>query len=445
MDFIRRVSFRTVRVLAACVASVAIPLAAHPGSASAQLGDFTVAVRQVPDLPIFTGAAVAYVVAVTSAGALASPAAVRVTLPSEFRDVAATPSAASGFTCTRPSPTVVSCTRGLLAGTAEVRVTATAPSSIGSDGDNYTVTAHVDPGRAVSEINEQNNAASVTTRVETGPDLDVDLSGSSTTADVGDEITYVLRLLNVGDGGTAVVNLRATLPQQVAFVRFEPVEGQQFSFNACARDGQVITCRPGSTAPGQTLAVRIVARVTSSAGDSQILFGATADPSNSIRERNENNNSASVLTTVRAVSDLVISGTVSKARVSGASLPLGGSEVASVAVTLTLTVRNNGPSSSPPTTVTVNWPAGSQNGVGFCPGGSQLQDGSCIPGQVTNCFNTCSVGTVLPGGSQVVTAVAVVASLPIRGLSITATVDAAGTVVETNNGNNSVTLNILIP
>ena len=447
MDFIGRVSSRTVRVLAACVASVAIPLAAHPGSASAQPRDFTVAVQQVPDRPIFTGGVVAYVVTVANAGPQASAAAVRVTLPSEFRDVAFRTPPASGFACSSPSSSVVSCTRAPLVGTDEVRVTATVPSSLAILGStiaprprSFTITAQADPNDDVQESNEQNNTATVTTRVDPAPDLDVDLSGSSTAGDVGQEITYIVRLLNVGDAATTVADVNATLPEQVAFVRLEPVAGQQFAPDACSSAGRVFNCKAASMQPGQTLAVRIVARVTNSAGDRQILFGATADPANAIRERDENNNSASVLTTIRAASDLRIAGTVTKQAV------INGPFAGITLVTLRLTATNAGPSSSPPTRVRIAWPSGFSNPDLLCTTGTGFVNGSCVEGQRTNCFNSCSVGTVLPGGSQVVTTSAGFQSLvALSTFFITVTVDPDGTVFETNDNNNSATLELRIP
>lgn len=454
------VSYFTVRVVPASIPVIVIFLSLYSGAASAQARDLTVQLQQVPANPVLTGHAVAYDVTTSNLGTNRSRATVLITLPDRFTAVTATPNVTSQFICDKLSPSVVSCTRRRLIGPDKVRISALAPRALEGGGviptgsNTFTVTAEVDPDQEVNESIELNNLHSISTRVETAADLDPDVQGSSAIAETGRDVTYILRLRNSGDRGTAVVNVRGTLPQQVDFVRVEQVPGQQFGANACVRFGQDITCKATSTTPGQTLAARIIGRVINGVAEGSLIhFDVTADPSNSIREHDEYNNTAVMISTVRSVSDLRITGTVTKSAAPCCARatpflrwPPPETPLPATLVTLRLTVTNTGAGTSAPTTVHVAWPAAFHNAHDLeCPPGTHLnEEGQCVEPGISNCFDSCVVNSLFPGTSQVVTTFAVVENF-LRSYEIVATVDPEDTVLESRDNNNVTGMVVDIP
>lgn len=290
--------------------------------------DLTVTIQQITANPLLTvtGAfpiTVYYKVNVQNSGNTASSVLTVVTFPGTFGFNAAVAAAGTAFSCTTGSTKtqkIVSCTTGQLAANAqkEFEVYAMAPGAIVGERQSLAITAVVDPNNKVDEANDGNNTASTITTVETRADLTMQgLSSGPTGATIGQNMTYVLTVKNIGDGpaqGTAAlttfggkivagfnsVMVRAELPQQVDFDHVA-----KGTFDSCFREGREVTCLVSSIAPGAQVSANIIVKVSSLLPDgTQLLYTATADPDNRIVERYEDNNSTTVTTTVSAADHL---------------------------------------------------------------------------------------------------------------------------------------------
>jgi uncharacterized repeat protein (TIGR01451 family) len=372
-------------------------------AAFAQDRDLTVTIQQTTPDPVVTGRPVNYKVTIRNMrSGNAANVLVHVKFNLLFQSIEPTPAAGSGFICSVSGPVresdgrtskLVSCSTSLLAGGAEesVNITARVPSREMQS----TITALVDPNNTVDEANEENNGATITTSSVEIADLDPDLTGSTLEASPGSEVFYDVKVKNVDDKTAANVFVRSTLPQQVDFVRTE-----SNLFTSCSRSAQDLNCFAASIAPDQTVSIRIVGRVLPlvSAG-SMIYFGVTVDPNNALPERNEQNNTAFVVTTVRAMFDLRITGTITNKDLP--HLWLSNNPEGKL-VTLNFQIRNNGPGTSPATVVRIAWPHGFSDPDNLCPIGTHLDEYSCIDGNIypdfDNHFDSRSIPVLVPGG-----------------------------------------------
>jgi hypothetical protein len=234
----------------------------------------------------------------------ASGIAVLQTLPpgATFRSV--TPS--GGFSCANVAP-VVSCTGGSLesGASASIAVRVSAPLGAGS----FASTASIDPTNSIVERDDQNNTAT-TTIVVPQPDLVMRVVTSDTTVEDGATYKHYLRVENAGPGAEASgVSIRYAMPPGVQWWSYHDGEtswlyGTQYAAGfTCSRSGDVITCSGGRIASGATGSVAL--SIGAPATHGQITSTATVDPSDTIAERNETNNLASVTTTVVGRPDLV--------------------------------------------------------------------------------------------------------------------------------------------
>ena len=130
----------------------------------------------------------------------------------------------------------------------------------------YTPTAGYDGpdsfGYRVSSSNGTSNTATASitvtpdTPVDTRADLVTSKTVSTTRADGGSLVSYVLTVRNAGPSSASDVELRDPVPADVAIVSTSP------GAPTCAVSGQVVTCRPGTLAPGATRTVTINGRAT---------------------------------------------------------------------------------------------------------------------------------------------------------------------------------------
>ncbi len=133
--------------------------------------------------------------------------------------------------------------------------------------------------------------------------------------------------------------------------------------NSTASNGALnINCTLSSLAAGATGRVRILGGVIGSVPDKvQVTFAANADPNNSVPERNDTDNTAFMVTTLRAPADVQITRRgVSLQQDGGLNLAIDGPGdlvCARGVSVIEVDVKNNGPYQSPPTTVTTTWPA----------------------------------------------------------------------------------------
>jgi hypothetical protein len=202
-------------------------------------------------------------------------------------------------------------------------------------------------------IGNDDSAAGDTLRA----DLNVDVSAVAVTQ-LAPTLAVIVQARNTGDQAASPVGVRTTLPQGVAFVRVEENSMGTCNQNSTAPSGAAqVNCVMPALVAGASKAVRIVGNVVGNIADStQVVFTAQADPSNTVPESDEADNTDSFTITVRAPSDLLIS----KVELDTLNIkrPLVGAITPGADFTFQYqwTVKNNGPYASPPTTLRIEWP-----------------------------------------------------------------------------------------
>ena len=236
------------------------------------------------------------------------------------------------------------------------------------------------------------------TTVETSADLSLTKVDAADPVAAGTGITYTLEVSNAGPSDAASVVLTDTLPAGLTFV----------STSGCAEDpGGVPTCSLGDLVAGSSTMVTI--EVTADAGtvgtvtNMASVTSDTSDPDMA-------DNSASEDTTIEAVADLSIT------KVDSVDPALAGTSL-----TYTLEVTNNGPSDATSVVVTDTLPAG----VTFVSTSGCTEDPNGVP--------TCSLGTLLAGGSASYTVVVDIDSDTLGTLTNSASVASAATDPVTAN------------
>jgi uncharacterized repeat protein (TIGR01451 family) len=374
-----------------CSALALLSLSARPAGAQDR-PDLTVTLAKAgaqPEVPTRTN--VAFVATVANGRApAASSVLTRVTMPAGFTNLSTTVQPGSGTTCTI-SGSIVNCTTPTIAGNSQTtfRVSSTAPATITGLTQSFSLAAIVDPGNTIPESGgaNSNNSDQLSVTIATRADLGVSLAGpvgSLLTTQVAPDIFYVVAATNTGDRAASNLLVRGTLPKDVAFVRVQDNTLGTCLQNSTASNGALnVNCTLSSLAPGATGRVRILGRVLGAVPDRvQVTFAAAVDPANTVPERNENDNTAFMQTTLRAPSD--VQATDAQAAAKGGSAPSlvvenpGDIACANFDITVTVNVRNAGPYASPATTVTTTWPAGF----------------SAITG---TCFDRCNVPALTPG------------------------------------------------
>lgn len=392
--------------------------------------DLTVEITKagaIPEIPTRTN--VAFVVTVSNIrSGQASNVLVNVTFPVGFTSL-------SGAECTF-NRNVASCATASLGGNSQktFRISSTAPSTISGTSQPFTLTAVVDPNNTVDEGTggNNNNSDNLTFNVVTRADLDVGIGGSgSPTVQVAPDLVFVVTVDNDGDQAASNLLVRSTLPKDVAFVRVEENQLGSCAQNSTASNGALnVNCTLSSLPAAASRHVRIVGRLVGTVPDGvQVTSAVNVDPNNTVPERNENDNTAFLVTTMRAISDVQI--VFNGAIVAGTRNPSLAADCGAGSrnsIEATVTVRNNGPNTSGPTIVTARWPAGITRPA--------LVSG--VP--VGACFDRCDVPTLKSGQSVVVKLFAGAFDVNISGPGIaTFTVDPAQTLFDSVVGNNSVT------
>lgn len=427
----------------------AVSVKAQPPPTAEVGRDLTVNISQAgAALVIPTHTNVAFVVTASNVRAgSANNVLVSVSLPPAFTSLSATPQPASGFTCTFAG-NIGSCTTPTLAGNTQktFRISATAPSTISGTSQSFFMTAQVDPANTVSEGEEGNNSDNFTVSVVTHADLDVNLVGAPGvfTTQVAPNLVYVVTVKNTGDREAPNLLVRSTLPKDVAFTKVEENQLGTCLQNSSDSSGALqVNCALSSLPAGASRHVRIIGKILGSIPDgTQVTFAANVDPNKTVPERNEYDNTAFMITTVRAISDLQVTGTAVESESNAPfTLPvnLGAKHVK--IFKLQLSVKNNGPSRSSPTRVKTEWPSG-------IIASNQPAEASC--------FDSCPISALNPGQSIEVTMTGIIlgpfqctsvfvgGKCP-RAVQVTSTVDPDQTLFESVVGNNKVTLSISLP
>jgi uncharacterized repeat protein (TIGR01451 family) len=417
------------------------PLWLDSESAAAQADhDLRVTLAKAGALPgVPTGTNVAFVVTVSNVGAAQADAVLtRVTMPGGFTSVSAQPAPGSGITCNitgtvvgSPVGPAVLCTAPNIAGNSEktFRISTTAPSTITGSSQSLTLTAVVDPNNTVQEGagGNNNNSDNLAVNIVTMADLQISLLGApgqDFTTQVAPDLAYVVTVKNTGDREATNLIVKSTLPKDVAFVRVEENTLGNCVQNSTASNGALnVNCTVASVPAGDNRHVRVIGKTVGSVPDgSKVTFSAFADPTNSVAERNDNDNSAAVITTLRARSELQMTGAVNY-KTTGPLLegdtPNTVDCLSRMSIAVTLAVKNNGPFRSPATIITATWPA---------------QIGTANE----SCFDRCNVPALDPGQSVNLILSATVTANSAAG-SVTAQLDPNQTVFDPIVSNNRFT------
>lgn len=381
--------------------------------------DVSVTKVDTPD-PVTAGTSLTYTITVTNAGpSNASTVSLSDTLPAGTTFGSFVQPA--GWSCTTPAP--------LGTGAISCSIASLAPGSY-----VFTVTTNVDPtvaaGATISNTatvtsatpdpNTGNESATSTTTVAASADLSVTKVDTPDPVTAGTNITYTITVTNAGPSNAAGVSLTDALPAGTTFVSLSSPGGWSCTTPAVSGTG-TISCSIATFAQGNAV-FTLVANVGSGVVSGTVITN-TATVSSTTPDSNAGNESGTATTTVGTGSaDLAITKTDTPDPVT-----------AGMNLTYTITVTNNGPSSS--TTAVMNDPLPA--GTTFVSVTSPI-GWSCTTPAVGATGAVACTNTSMPVGTAAFTlVVAVDASAPAGTLTNTATVSAATT--DTNPPNNTAT------
>ena len=285
------------------------------------------------------------------------------------------------------------------------RVTAPAVNTIPTAQTNIASVTKADE----YDPNPGNNTGSVAETPQYA-DLGVKKTTSNVQPNVGETITYTVRLFNLGTAVATNVEVTDALPANVAFISATPATGTRFQETATGGVWSV-----PSIAPGQTL----VLTLTVEAVNTSVAFNTVTITHSDVWDPNNRNNTAKTPTDPQEA-DLIVSKTVNN------STPNVGDDV-----TFTITLENLGPSSALNVSLTDTLPAG-------------LQFVSATPSTGSFTSGVWTLGTVTSGATPSLTLVAKVrapSSGPVSQQENTATATSTtpDPYPENNTGTSSVT------
>ncbi|MDX2776059.1 hypothetical protein PV379_01655 [Streptomyces caniscabiei] len=227
----------------------------------------------------------------------------------------------SGWSCTISGQTVT-CTRASLAAgvtAPEILIEATIASSVTGSKTN-TASASV-----ANDPNTGNNSKDLT--LDAQPEADLSITKAHTgTATAGQPLTYDFVVTNDGPSDVASFTVTDTLDANLTY--------QSSSPNICTVSGQDVTCTGSAVPAGQTATFTVTANVDAGYGGGGIANTGTVAVPSGTTDPNPGNNSSTDNTNVVTSTDLAISKTHS------------GNFIAGENNTFTISVTNNGPSST---------------------------------------------------------------------------------------------------
>ncbi|MGE4073842.1 MAG: hypothetical protein AB7E72_21940 [Lysobacterales bacterium] len=285
-------------------------------------------------------------------------------------------------------------------------------------------TATVAAGAGATDPALGNNSATDTDTLVPSADLSVTLTDSPDPVVVGDTVSYVATVTNLGSSSAQDVNLSLPLPASTNFVSATSSGGASCTSPAVGSNGPVSCTWAGTTDPGAgaSRSITVVAEIQLATPDQTILT-ATATAGSATVDPNGSNNSASTTTTVVSTADLSITLTASPDPVSA------GTQLSYVA-----TVSNDGPADAQDVTVTLPLPAGTTL-ASTNPGAG----GSCNAISPVICTWT---GPTPAAGARTVT-IAVDTDPALLG-PLTATATASTVTVDPQPGNDTATATVQV-
>lgn len=273
---------------------------------------------------VYVGDTLIYTLRITNTGFLTAPAVfVTDTLPAQVNLVSAVPSQG---TCTPASP--VTCVLGDVTGGGSASITIIVTAATSGLASNTAEVSSTAP-----EFDETNNTATAITAILPNADLSVTQVDDPDPVWVGSPLSYTITVHNGGPSLAANVRLTDTLPSGVSFASVNPGQG------TCT-PGSPLTCSLETIQVGGNVVVTLIVTTTMDGMlTNQVAVGSGTHDTNPV------NNTDSETTTVLPSADLSVTQVGEPA-----SVPTGDP------LTYTITVHNDGPSSSASVTLMDNLP-----------------------------------------------------------------------------------------
>lgn len=239
-----------------------------------------------------------------------------------FRNVTVSPysgaGTSGGFLCSFSSG-LVSCNSGTITGggSATIKVLLFAPDTPNGSTNHYTNHVVIDPSNSISEADENNNAADVDLTVTIGganPYNELDVAQQQSFPAVGTDVApggtlrYLLKVHNTGSDTAFQVPVRDYLPQGTVFRKAHLLTGGTSGTTGatgfvCTQGSGVVDCTNGTLQSGGTAVIEILlfapSQPVTPGSETTITNQAVVDPSNSLPEADETNNTSTQDTGVK--------------------------------------------------------------------------------------------------------------------------------------------------
>ena len=381
--------------------------------------DLTVTNAALPN-PVQAGANITYTQVVTNPGSSAATTATFTeATPANTAFVSITPPV--GWTCAAFPP---QCTDASVAAGASGTFTVV-----------YKVTGGTASGTVITDtatVNAANqsfgaNSATATDIVATATQADVALATVATPSSVisGNDITYMQAITNNGPAAATGLSFTEATPVNTTFESVSAPAGWTCTEPAVGASGNV-NCTTPNLAVATAADIIVVVNVPTTVTAGTITANSTVTTTSS--DPTAANNSTTVATPVTVACDLAVTN-------SGTPSPV----TAGSNITYTQTVTNSGPSNCSAATFSEPTPANTTfvSVVAVTTGGGTWTCPNAAPVACTN-------PTVVPGSTVTITAVYKVTAGTAAGTIISDTASAATTSSDTNQTNNSATLQIAV-
>jgi uncharacterized repeat protein (TIGR01451 family) len=242
----------------------------------------------------------------------------------------------TGGSCSITSGTLT-CTLASLASGGARTITIPGTVTAAAAGTSMANTATI-TGDQYDQDPTNNTTPAVTTTVAGDAELALTKTVDKNAANVGDTLTYTIKVKNTGPQAATGTVVSDPLPAGLTRL------GATTSQGTCAA-GSPVVCSLGSVAVGATATVTITARVDLAAANSTVTNTATTTSTQD--DTNPADNTGSASTTIAPAADLKVVKTVDK----------GTADVGDT-ITWTVTASNNGPQGATGVTVTDAIPSG---------------------------------------------------------------------------------------